>query len=110
MSLFAKIRAAWAARKLLKSATQEVTMDGQTKPGWQTTEFWGKAILQVIVIFNAFSKHSISPELGGQLVVGLEAVYIAGRSAVKAARDVIALVKQLIAGFKGAPAPTVAGA
>lgn len=100
MGLIAKIKAAFAARKLLKSATREVTMDGQTKPGWQTTEFWGKAILQGVVIYNSLSRKDISPELAGQLVVGLEAVYIAGRSAVKGAKALAATVKELIAGFK----------
>lgn len=107
MGLIAKIKAAMAARKILKEAGKEVRMDGETKPGWQTTEFWGKAMLQVVVIFNAFSSKDISPELASQLVVGLEGVYIAGRSGVKAAKAVAALLKNIIDSFK---APQKAGA
>lgn len=97
MGLFAKLKAVFAARRILKDATKEITMDGQTKPGWQTTEFWGKTLLQGIVIYNALAKKDIPPELAAQLVAGLEAVYIAGRSAIKT-------VKDLIAAFKNKPA------
>jgi hypothetical protein len=94
MGLIAKFKAALAARRILKEASKEITMDGQTKPGWQTTEFWGKTLVQGIVIYNALAKKDISPELGAQLVVGLEAVYVAGRSVVKLVKDIIATFKK----------------
>lgn len=87
MGIFAKIKAAWAARKVLNEATKGVTMDGQTKPGWQTSEFWTKNVVQVIVIYNALAKKDISPELAVQLVVALEGAYTVGRSLVKTLKD-----------------------
>ena len=79
MGLIAKIKAAFAVRKILKEATH---MDG-IKAGWKTTEFWGKNLIQLVVIFNALSSKDIPIETATVIVASLEAVYVAGRSVVK---------------------------
>ena len=38
--MFGKIKALFKARRLAKEAAKEVTVDGQKKPGYKTTEFW----------------------------------------------------------------------
>ena len=93
MGLFAKIGAAWKARKILKNATKEVkTMDG-VKPGWQTTEFWGKTVVQVIVLYNTFCKGNLDPQMGAQIVGAIEGLYHALRAVVKIGKDIGAAMK-----------------
>lgn len=85
MGIIAKIKAIFAVRKMIKEATK---MDG-IKTGWKTTEFWGKTIIQVVVIFNALSSRDIPIETATVVVAGLESVYVAGRSVVKAVKDAL---------------------
>jgi microcystin-dependent protein len=87
MGLIAKIKAAFAARRILKEAAKEKTMDGQTKPGWQTTEFWTKNIVQLVVLYNALAKKNLDPQLAINLIVALEGVYTIGRTVAKAVKD-----------------------
>ena len=89
MGIIAKIKALFAVRKVIKEATK---MEG-TKPGWQTTEFWGKTILQIIVFYNAVSSKDIPVETATVIIAGLEAIYISGRSVVKAVKDTISAWK-----------------
>lgn len=59
-------------------------MNGETKPGWKSTEFWGKALVQGIVLWNSFKEDSqINPELGLTIIAFIEGVYGASRSVVK---------------------------
>ena len=65
-------------------------MDETTlKPGWKTTEFWGKTIIQLVVVFNALSSKDIPVETATAIVAALEGIYIGGRSVVKAVKDII---------------------
>ena len=84
MNIFQKIKVLFAGRKLIKQATKEATtMEGETKPGWQTSEFWTKNIVQLVTLYNMIAKHDIPPETGLAILAALEAVYIGGRSIVK---------------------------
>lgn len=99
MGLFGKIKVALAARRILKEAQKETKMDGQVKPGWKSSEFWSKNVVQLVIIYNALSGKNISPELAVQLVAGLEAAYAVGRALVKAVKDFAGAFKK-----KDAPA------
>lgn len=94
MGLFAKIKAVLAARKILKEATKETKMDGEAKPGWKSSEFWTKNIVQVVIIYNAMAKKNLDPQLAINLVVALEGVYTLGRTLVKAGKDFAAAFKK----------------
>jgi hypothetical protein len=88
MTLIQKLKAFFALRRIAKEATK---MDETTlKPGWKTTEFWGKTIIQLIVVFNALSAKDIPLETATAIVASLEGIYIAGRSVVKAVKDILA--------------------
>lgn len=87
MNLFQKIGLALKARKILKEAEREVkTMDG-IKPGWKTTEFWGKTVVQGVVIYNTFATNDIKPELALQMVGAIEGLYHGLRALVKIAKE-----------------------
>lgn len=93
MNLIQKLKALWAAKKLVSEAQKEIkTMDG-VKPGWQTTEFWGKTIVQLVVVYNMITGAKIDPALGTQIVATIEAVYHALRAAIKVAREFAQAVK-----------------
>ncbi len=93
MGIFEKIKAAWKARKIVNEATKEVTVNGETKNGIQTSEFWTKNIVQLVVIANMFLKNDIDPNQALLLVGALEGLYIGGRSLVKVAKDIIKALK-----------------
>jgi hypothetical protein len=90
MGLIAKVKALFAVRQIVKEATK---MDN-TKPGWRTTEFWGKTLIQLIVVYNSLSSKDIPVETATAIVAALEAVYIAGRSIVKGVKDIVAGLKK----------------
>lgn len=79
-----KIKTVFAAWKLMRQANKEVTVDGAKKPGYKTTEFWGKVLIQAVVVINAFKGSDIDPEAAMKAVLAIEAVYVFGRSLVKA--------------------------
>lgn len=60
---------------------------GVVKPGWKTSEFWGKVFIQALILFSMSGSVELSPEVaeqyGLQLIAGLEGAYIAGRNIVK---------------------------
>lgn len=88
MNLFQKIGLALKARRIANEATKEVkTMDG-VKPGWQTSEFWGKTLVQGVILYNSFFHKNIDPQLATQAVGAIEAIYHALRAAVKVAHSV----------------------
>lgn len=89
MKLIAKIKTLFAVRKIIKEAQK---MEG-TKPGWKTTEFWGKTIIQLVVVFNALSSRDIPVETATTIVATLEGIYIGGRSIVKAVKDIFTSLK-----------------
>lgn len=60
-------------------------MDG-VKPGWKTTEFWGKVAIQVMTIFAAI-KGFLPPQYAAIGTISLEALYTIGRAVVKAIND-----------------------
>lgn len=62
----------------------EVYME-DTKPGYKTTEFWGKTALQVLTVVSAIKPEAnIDPSLALTVIAGLEAIYNLGRAIVKA--------------------------
>lgn len=52
------------------------------KPGWQTTEFWGKVAIQVFTVVGAV-KGFIAPEKAALISSVLEGIYGIARSVVK---------------------------
>lgn len=86
MNIIQEIKALWAVRKagieIYKEAT---TMDG-VKPGWKTTEFWGKIAVQAMTLFAAV-KGFLPPQYAALGTIGLEAIYNIGRTVVKAIND-----------------------
>jgi hypothetical protein len=94
MNIFKKIGLALKARKILNQATREVkTMDG-VKPGWQTTEFWGKTVVQMIVLYNTFFENKLDPQVGAQIVGAIEGLYHALRAVIKIGKDIAAAFKK----------------
>lgn len=66
-------------------------MDETTlRPGWKTTEFWGKTIIQLVVVYNALSSKDIPLDAATAIIAALEGVYIGGRSIAKAVKDIVA--------------------
>ena len=57
-------------------------------PGIQTSEFWGKVGVQVLVALAGMFHKDVSPEKALIIVGSLEAIYAAGRSLVKAIRSI----------------------
>jgi hypothetical protein len=80
-----KLKAYFLLKKLTQEAKEEVIMENQVKPGWKTTEFWGKNLVQIVslgAMIAAFTGHNITPEQQativqtGTIVFGaVEAVY-----------------------------------
>lgn len=69
---------AWKVRKAIKKVGGIKGM----KSGWKTSEFWGKAVVQVLAVVGAL-KGVIDPEMA-TLVAGIvEGLYAIGRSIVK---------------------------
>lgn len=93
MGFFAEVKALWEARKVVKAAVKEGTVDGQVKPGWMTTEFWTKNIVQLVVLYNAFEKKNVDPQMAVGIVTGLEGIYTLGRTVVKSVKDFVAAIK-----------------
>lgn len=55
------------------------------KPGYKTTEFWGKVLVQILTIASSLKPEAgIDPGMGLVIVGGVEALYILGRSLLKA--------------------------
>lgn len=88
-----KIKISWTARKLLAQATKEVTtMEGEVKPGYLTTEFWGARLTQIasLVAMVLSFKYNLSPEfqekvvtLGMSVIGAVEAGYSLSRGIAK---------------------------
>jgi hypothetical protein len=53
-----------------------------TKPGWKTTEFWGKIAIQIFTLWSA-GKGFVAPEKAVLITSLLEGVYTLARSIVK---------------------------
>lgn len=55
------------------------------KPGLHTTEFWGKSLVQLVLVLNQVFGLGlvISDEAALTIVAGLEAAYSVGRSMAK---------------------------
>lgn len=82
-----KIKALFKIKGVVKEATKGVqTMDG-IKPGILTTEFWGKNIVQILVIYNAFFHKTIDPQMALELVGAIEGLYHGLRAAIKIAKQ-----------------------
>lgn len=61
-------------------------MDG-IKPGIFTTEFLGKTAIQLVLLYNSLYHKNVDPQTAVLIITGLEGIYVAGRSIVKAAAD-----------------------
>ena len=82
--LIVKVKSVIAAWKLLRQANKEVIVDGESKPGWKTTEFWGKVVVQIIILVNSMQGADVDPQMAVAAIAGVEAVYALSRSLVKA--------------------------
>jgi len=84
MGLFAEIKAALTVKDAINQIKEAYTMNSTpVKPGWQTTEFWGKVAVQVFGILGAVK--GFLPPTTATLIIGiLEGIYTIGRSFVKA--------------------------
>jgi len=95
--VFERIKIFFKGRALLNEATKEVKMDNQVKPGWKTTEFWGKNLAQLVALgamVAALKGHNVTPEqqqvivqAGITVIGGLEGLYMGFRSLVKFVKD-----------------------
>lgn len=56
------------------------------KPGSKSTEFWGKLVVQAVVLLNSWFDVSVEMDLptAVTIVAGMEALYMVVRGAVKA--------------------------
>lgn len=86
MNLFQKIKLALAGKSLIEDAIKEARIMDGVKPGWKTTEFWGKIAVQVMSIWG-MAKGFVPPQYAIIGTVGLEALYNIGRIVVKAVAD-----------------------
>ena len=86
MKIIEKIKALFTLNKIAKEATKM----NNSKPGYLTTEFWGKTLIQLVILYNAFSSKDIPIETATIIIASLEAFYISGRSLVKSIKDIFA--------------------
>lgn len=93
MGIYAKLKTVWAAYQTFEEIEKEFKQmsepenqqpDGTTehKPGWKTTEFWGKVIVQ-LMSFWAVAKGMLPPEKALLINGVLEGVYTIARSFIK---------------------------
>lgn len=70
----------------LNSAVDEIETEAKkmngTKPGWQTTEFWGKVAVQVFTVYGA-AKGFLSADKAALISSVIEGVYNLARAIVK---------------------------
>ena len=65
------IKMAWGTKQILTAATKEgKTMEGEIKPGWKTTEFWGARMTQIasLVAMGLSLKYKLSPEFQEKII------------------------------------------
>lgn len=83
MNIFDAAKAYFAAKRALTNIEEAYKMDTTTvKPGWKTTEFWGKVAVQVFGVVGAI-KGFLPVNLATLIVAGLEGVYSIARAVVK---------------------------
>ncbi len=62
-------------------------MNGETKPGYRTTEFWIMLLAQVFTVYNTFKGDEkgarIDPATAAIIVAGIGGIYTAVRGLVK---------------------------
>jgi hypothetical protein len=88
MTIFDKIKAAWAFKGFAEKEFKEATMPTATgKPGWKTTEFWLNLASQAGVLWGAV--HGFIPPQYAAIIstVGL-AIYTVARTVQKAVSEV----------------------
>ncbi len=88
-----KIKISWMAKKILKEMTKEAKgMDGENKPGWKTSEFWGARLTQIASVLGMILsfKYDLHPEfqqnivtLGMAVIGAVEAGYSISRGIAK---------------------------
>ena len=77
-----------------ESQKEVKNMEGEIKPGYKTTEFWGKSLVQIIAVGSTIlqltGNQTITPEqqqvavtTGLAVIAGIEIVYNGARSLVK---------------------------
>ena len=76
-------------------------------PGIQTSEFWGKVGVQVLVALAGMFHKDVSPEKALIIVGSLEAIYAAGRSLIKAVRSISLINPVPTAAIPPAPRPSL---
>ncbi len=87
------MRAAWQTKTLLADATGEVkAMDGEVKPGWKTSEFRSKCVVQIASVLAIVLgyKYNLPPDfqdkiasIGMGIIGAVEASYSISRGIAK---------------------------
>lgn len=71
----------------------------ETKPGYKTTEFWGKVFVQFAILLAMGGVIDVAPEAaeqyGLQIIAGLEATYQGARSLAKFPRGTEVVVGEV---------------
>lgn len=89
MNVFEAVKVWLWFSKTQKKAKEEVIMEGQTKPGWKTTEFWLTVATQIPMIVGIFIGASNPITLG--LSAAATVAYTLGRAWSKANAAQVAL-------------------
>lgn len=93
MTIFQKIKLLFAVKSGVEEIAKEIKMENASgKPGWKTTEFWGKIGLQVMTLWGAV-KGFIPGNYAIIIGTSLEAVYTICRTVAKAVSDIQATKK-----------------
>ena len=88
MNIFQKISTLWKVTTMGEEIVKEAKMPTASgKPGWKTTEFWGKVGVQVMALWGAVQGF-LPPKTAVVIGVGLEAVYTICRTVAKAVSDI----------------------
>src|SRR5882724_1638654 len=87
MNIFNEIKALFALKSASENIYKEAVIMNGTKPGWKTTEFWGKVGVQVMTLWGAVSGF-VPPKWAIVISTGLEATYAICRTTAKAVSDV----------------------
>lgn len=88
MTLFEKIKTAWAVKGFAEKEFKEATMPTATgKPGWKTTEFWMSMATQAGVLWGAVSGF-IPPKYAAIISTAGVALYTVARTIQKAVSEI----------------------
>lgn len=106
MNIFQEIKTFFTVKSAAEELYKEVsTMNGQA-PGWKTTEFWGKVVVQVGVLWGAVQGF-VPPKYAAIITMGGESIYIIARTVLKMVQAVQAAKSDTTTITTTAPTTTV---